>query len=480
MEVDYIWGTSSNNVPVQKLEQHFREKFQSCQPEYYVKVPGRVNLIGEHVDYCGYSVFPMAIDQCIVVAAKRTNDRQTVRLTNLNSDRYENVSQNIADISADSLGKSPCWSNYFLCGVKGAREYINESQLKAVENIGFFFAVTGNIPESSGLSSSSALVTAAAMATLVGYGVQIDRLQLAEISAKCERYIGTAGGGMDQAIAVNAKQGYAARISFHPLAVKQYRLPSNTKFIVAQSLAVKNKAASNDFNTRVVECRLASQVIAKRLGFDWKQMTVLAALQKRSGSSHDQMIELVHRHLHVDGYTKKEVCEILSVSEDELNKLSLTPNTMNVTEFFLHQRALHVFEEAKRTERFCELCENSGTASELGRLMNDSHSSLRDLYQCSHPDLEQLIEICKRGGAYGCKLTGAGWGGCVVVMVSSEGADDFVKFVKDEFYAKRTTCGKSVDQLIFATNPSEGACMYATPSSDHIGETPNLPALGHF
>lgn len=98
MEVDYIWGTSSNNVPVQKLEQHFREHFQSCQPEYYIKVPGRVNLIGEHVDYCGYSVFPMAIDQCIVVAAKRTNDRQTVRLTNLNSDRYENVSQSIADI----------------------------------------------------------------------------------------------------------------------------------------------------------------------------------------------------------------------------------------------------------------------------------------------------------------------------------------------------------------------------------------------
>lgn len=98
MEVDYTWGTSSNNVPVQKLEQHFRDSFQSSQPEYYVKVPGRVNLIGEHVDYCGYSVFPMAIDQCIVVAAKRMKNRQTIQLTNLNSERYENVSQNILDI----------------------------------------------------------------------------------------------------------------------------------------------------------------------------------------------------------------------------------------------------------------------------------------------------------------------------------------------------------------------------------------------
>lgn len=61
-------------------------------------------------------------------------------------------------------------------------------------------------------------------------------------------------------------------------------------------------------------------------------------------------------------------------------------------------------------EKFCELCENSATASELGQLMSDSHSSLRDLYQCSHPDLEELVEICNQGGAYGCKLTGAGYG----------------------------------------------------------------------
>lgn len=78
------------------------------------------------------------------------------------------------ECSEDLLGKSPSWSNYFLCGVKGAREYLQtKNQLEAVDNFGFLFAVTGNIPESSGLSSSSALVTAAMMATLVGYGVSI-------------------------------------------------------------------------------------------------------------------------------------------------------------------------------------------------------------------------------------------------------------------------------------------------------------------
>lgn len=99
METDYVRGTLSNGVLAQKLERHFSYKFQSYQPEYYVKVPGRVNLIGEHVDYCGYSVFPMAIDQCIVVAARRTNDRQpTVRLTNLSPERYEDVSKDISEI----------------------------------------------------------------------------------------------------------------------------------------------------------------------------------------------------------------------------------------------------------------------------------------------------------------------------------------------------------------------------------------------
>lgn len=99
METDYVLGTLSNDVLAQKLERHFSDKFQSYRPEYYVKVPGRVNLIGEHVDYCGYSVFPMAIEQCIVVAARRTDDQQpTVRLTNLNPERYEDVSKDISDI----------------------------------------------------------------------------------------------------------------------------------------------------------------------------------------------------------------------------------------------------------------------------------------------------------------------------------------------------------------------------------------------
>ncbi|VVC25845.1 Galactokinase, conserved site,Galactokinase,Galactokinase galactose-binding [Cinara cedri] len=490
MDVDYTWETATNNaVSIQKLEEHFRKNFSPYQPEYYIKVPGRVNLIGEHVDYCGYSVFSMAIEQCIVVAAKRINDQPTVQLTNLSSERYENVSKNILDISVDSLSKSPHWSNNFLCGVKGAREHLIENELIPGKNVGFLFAVTGNIPENSGLSSSSALVTAAVMATLVGYGVcshqpiKVSRsqCQVQKIYRNSQQWSGSSDSSecqrrLDQKLLykILTHACYASRIDFNPMMIKQYHLPSDVKFIVAQSLVVKNKTASNDFHTRVVECKLASQIIAKRLNLTWKHMTVLATLQKNLGNTLDQMIELVHQNLHVDGYSKKEICEILNVSENELDELSLTPNTIHVTEFFLHQRALHVFEEAKRMEMFCDLCENSGTTSDLGQLMNESHSSLRDLYQCSHPDLEELVDVCKRGHAFGCKLTGGGWGGCVVAMVPSASADEFVEFVKDQFYSKRNFDEK----CIFATNPSEGACAYL-PSEAQDG-TPEFSKLVHL
>lgn len=94
----------------------------------------------------------------------------------------------LSRFSEEMLRKNPCWSNYFLCGVKGAREFLSESQSEAVKHVGFLFAVTGNIPESSGLSSSSALVTAAVTATLVGYGVSIYiRLTDAVFGAFCSQ-----------------------------------------------------------------------------------------------------------------------------------------------------------------------------------------------------------------------------------------------------------------------------------------------------
>ncbi|VVC32159.1 Hypothetical protein CINCED_3A020885 [Cinara cedri] len=468
--LDSFWGSwgisrSADMPSVEELEQHFCEHFHSFQPEYYVQVPGKVNLIGDHIDYSGYSALPMAIEQSIVVAIGRSEGNPTVWLTNLNSERYKNVNVKIADITADTFARKKCWANYFLCGVKGAREItMNIRKLRKMGNTGFLFAISSSIPEDSGLGCSSALITAGMLSALVGYDVHCYRLGLALDLAMCESFAGQIktnpvnSSGLNQAIAMCARQGYAARINFDPLEFEQYRLPSDVKFVIAQSLAIKNNLASDNFNTRKMECRLASQIIAKQLNLEWKNLTVLATLQENSGNTLDQMIELVHQHLHVNSYSRNEICEILSV------EATTDYNTKDVTEFFLHQRALHVFEEAKRLETFCSLCETPGTASDLGRLMDESHSSLRDLYQCSHPDLDELVDVCKRGHAYGCKLTGAGWGGCVVAMVPSVGVDEFIEFIKDQFYAKKNTGAKCFAELIFVANPSEGASLFLAPN----------------
>lgn len=117
-------------------------------------------------------------------------------------------------------------------------------------------AVDGNIPPAAGLSSSSALVSAAVLSTAHLYGVSLNKQHLATVAAKCERYIGTQGGGMDQAIAFLAKQGCAQYIEWEPLTATPVQLPSNTIFVIANSLTEANKAATHDFNQRVVECRL--------------------------------------------------------------------------------------------------------------------------------------------------------------------------------------------------------------------------------
>ncbi|KAL3284303.1 hypothetical protein HHI36_018461 [Cryptolaemus montrouzieri] len=143
-----------------ELRQFFQENFQ-VYPDFLIRVPGRVNLIGEHIDYCGYGVCPMAIDQDILLAISKV-DSEEITLVNAN-DKYKK----------QILGKEfsgctiPEWHHYFLCGVRGVQDTISgDVKLK-----GMNVAVNGNIPPSAGLSSSSALVSSAALCTFYANGV---------------------------------------------------------------------------------------------------------------------------------------------------------------------------------------------------------------------------------------------------------------------------------------------------------------------
>jgi len=420
-----------------------------------VRVPGRVNLIGEHIDYCGYAVHPMAIEQDVLVAVSRAPGGLT--LCNVDPKYEQHQEGSLEDITIP--GGSPAWWGYFLCGLKGVQE-----ECSVATPSGLNILVSGAIPPSAGLSSSSALVVSAALVCVWANQVSVTREELASVCARSERHIGTQGGGMDQAIELLAREGSAKLIEFVPLRTYDVTLPPGATFVVANSLEEKNKAASNDFNTRVVECRLAAKIIAKKLlpEGEWRDLMRMKDVQEHVGVEISQMMEKVETVFHEEDYTVQEVLEILEIDQDYLQKNILTTNTQDLKKFRLYQRALHVYSEAARVYRFREVCRAGGETAltQLGLLMAESHSSCSNLYQCSSPGLDKLVELSTRFGSLGARLTGAGWGGCIVALVHQDAAAAFIESLKTAYYGSMGLDREQLSSAIFITRPGQGASIW--------------------
>jgi len=507
----------SSNARARSLAEAFASKYGGF-PSFIVRAPGRVNLIGEHIDYCGYSVLPMAIEQDVTMAVLRVARCRSDGTLHPDGNLIEisNVNPAYPDASFPSVGipeivvaeSGPSWHQYFQCGYRGILE-----SLPLTSSIGLRILVDGSIPPSAGLSSSSAMVCCSALATLwanAGFDVmsgqfkdsrgrEVDRKWVADVCRVSERYIGTQGGGMDQAICMLASAGMAKRVDFDPLNVVDVRLPVDAVFVIANSGVKANKAAFADFNVRVVECRLAARMLARHLRLEnWMEMTKLRTVQEAGRKTTEAMEHLVKTVLHPTPYQKHELMRDLDFeSKSDFDSQCLTANTRHVTEFRLHQRAAHVFQEAQNVLRFQELChfhsapENSGggsggggsrggggerseaetagrsatgLAAQLGAWMNASHESSRVQYECSCEDLDRLVQICRRAKAshlgdlcYGSRLTGAGWGGCCVSLVKKEGVAEFVDFIRNEYYIPR---GLDHSNAVIVSAPSDGAAVF--------------------
>ncbi|XP_072166830.1 N-acetylgalactosamine kinase-like [Diadema setosum] len=446
---------SSQVERFRNLSKQYEAKYQSA-PSLFARASGRVNLIGEHIDYCGYSVLPMAIDQDIVMAVGVNKDGQLC-LSNTNPS-FADFSTDVTSFDIDQ--SKPQWHNYVLCGVRGVTE-----RASIAAPTGLNAVVDGCVPKSAGLSSSSALVCCAGLATMHANNLSLPKTELADICMRCEHYIGTQGGGMDQSICFLAKAGTAKHIEFNPIRAEDVHLPEGVAFVIANSCVEMQKAATSHYNIRVVECRLATRVLAKAKGLDWRTMKRLVDVQKALNLSLSDMEALVSSVLHTDPYSKEEVCSVLGVTEEELARDSLSANTLHVQSFKLHDRAMHVFSEANRVLKFKALCgqpdAGADTAASLGRLMDESHASCRDLYQCSCPELDELTQVCKKAGALGSRLTGAGWAGCTVSMVPADAVPAFLQQVEEEFYGKTAERKARVKESLFATQPGQGAVIYS-------------------
>ena len=225
-----------------------------------------------------------------------------------------------------------------------------------------------------------------------------------------------------------------------------------------------NKGSTNYYNIRVLETRLAALLLAKKLGVNDVKGITLSSLASNIKQDLDQMATLVNQHLKHEPYSQESVLkELNTLSMNEaIERIGLDPKRFSqVIEsgvpLKLHHRALHVYGEANRVYLFKKTCEDPSLGSTekiktLGDLMNDSHISCRDLFECSCPELDSLVKSSLSSGAIGSRLTGAGWGGCTISLVPEEAVEE---------YKERMSQLYPHDHFTFNTRPSGGICVFS-------------------
>jgi galactokinase len=380
-------------------------------PVHVAYAPGRVNLIGEHIDYCGLSVLPMALRRGVRVAFQPRADRE-MRLVNRDPRFAPSTFKVDTSVPPAPAGN---WSNYGRAAAQALAPRFPD--LRGVDAL-----VDSDLPIAAGLSSSSALVVAMALAILHANEVTLESLELMDLLARGERYVGTAGGGMDQAIILGARAGCASRIDFHPLRLTPTAVPAAWQFVVAWSLvhAEKSGAARQAYNERTQQCDEARRLVAARLGQpeDSTYSALLAAAPAE---------------------------QLLDVAGTTLTGV-------------LGKRFRHVMTEGTRV-RQAEAAMAGRDLAVFGQLLDASHQSLRDDYEVSHAELDQLVELAREAGAAGARLTGAGFGGSIVALCHAERAPEVMAALRERFYAPRgaTDGAGDIGRYMFTADPSAGA-----------------------
>ncbi|KAK4478346.1 hypothetical protein RD792_017636 [Penstemon davidsonii] len=480
-----VYGTGSQleeaELRFNKLKSKFVEFF-GHSPDIYARSPGRVNLIGEHIDYEGYSVLPMAIRQDTIVAIRKSeagDGQKLLKIANVNSDKYT-LCTYPADPDQEIDLKNHRWGHYFICGYKGFYEYAKSKGIDTGKTVGLEVVVDGIVPTGSGLSSSAAFVCSSTIAIMAALGTNFPKKELAQLTCECERHIGTQSGGMDQAISVMAQSGFAALIDFNPIRGTEVQLPAGGTFVIAHSLAESQKAvtAATNYNNRVVECHLASILLAIKLGTKPKEaIAKIKTLSDVEGlcvsfagtrGSSDPVLA-VKEFLKEEPYTADDIEKITNEKLEAI--FANSPSSLDVLKvakhFKLHQRASHVYSEAKRVYAFKDTVASKSSEEDilkkLGNLMNESHYSCSVLYECSCPELEELVKTCRNNGALGARLTGAGWGGCAVALVKENVVPQFILNLKEQYFQSRIDKGvikkNDLGMYIFASKPSSGAAI---------------------
>ena len=375
------------------MKETFRELFGSSDGMRTFRAPGRVNLIGEHTDYNLGFVLPVALDLATAVAIAPSRDG----MLRIYSQHRQEMRQWKAE---DVAGLSPArdWSDYPI-GV--ARELIQAGFPVQPANLLIF----STVPEGSGLSSSAALEVSSALAFL--HGRTLNPLELALLCQRAERnFVGMPCGIMDQYISVFGRRDCAVEIDCRSLGHRMVALPEGIAFVAVNTM-VKHALASSAYRERVAECADAVEALRRQF----------PAVESLRDASPEQLAAVA-----------PQLSEVVA------------------------RRARHVVTEDVRVGRFVE-ASAAGDPRLMGKLMLESHASLRDDYQVSCEELDFLVESAMRlDGVYGSRMTGGGFGGCTVTLLRAGTAAAFAEQISAAYQAKF-----DVTPLVYACRPSDGA-----------------------
>ncbi|MUK66583.1 galactokinase [Aliivibrio fischeri] len=355
----------------------------SYAPTHIVQAPGRVNLIGEHTDYNDGFVLPCAINyQTVVAAAKR--DDNIVRVVSVD---YGNETDEFDITQEISFQENKMWSNY----IRGV--------VKCLIGRGYKFkgadiSVSGNVPQGAGLSSSAALEVVIGQTFKELYNLNISQAEIALNGQQAENeFVGCNCGIMDQMISAEGNENHAMLLDCRSLETTAVSMPEDMSVVIINSNK-KRGLVDSEYNTRREQCEEAARIFGVK------------ALR-------DVTIEEFNAKAH------------------ELDEM-------------VAKRARHVITENDRTEEAAKVLA-SGDMKRMAVLMAESHASMRDDFEITVSEVDTLVDIVKNviGAEGGVRMTGGGFGGCIVALVPPTLVDE-VKAAVEELYEAKTGLKESI------------------------------------
>lgn len=371
-------STEKTNLTVE-LTKRFEELWSGAKPRFF-RAPGRVNLIGEHTDYNDGFVLPIALNYQTIVAASSRDDNQ------INA-----FSLNYNELKSFDFADSPrCLTNEWMNYIEGIGRVL---RTRNYEIGGANLLIYSDVPVGAGLSSSAAIEISVGLALTTIGNVVIEPLELALAGQRAEHeFVGAKSGIMDQFVVTFGRAEHALLIDCRALQAETIPLNLGDFEIIVCNSGVKHSLAGSEYNTRRAEC--------------------------------EKGVELLREFL-------PQITALRDVSVEDFNRYGeRLPDV-------IRRRCRHIVTENARTLAAAEAFKN-GDLKTVGKLMQDSHRSMRDDFEISCAEIDLLVALAEKfDGAGGARMTGGGFGGCTINLVEHKRNDEFIEFISRE-YKKNT------------------------------------------